>query len=109
MRVGISRREIYSCISHTEGCPKAPTDAYTARYGNTTDGIDATNLYQTEGNLAPVYPQPMYLIKFSCNTGYNQIYNDKGSAIVRCNEGGYDRIPIFCTCRSSYMSCFVFT
>ena len=81
----------------SEGCPKAPTDAYTATYGNQSD--EATNLYQTEASLAPVYPQPMQLITFACNTGYAKIYNDRGYTYVRCNEGGYDRIPIFCTCK----------
>ena len=38
----------------------------------------------------------MELIRFSCNAGYTEMYQDKGSPWVRCNEGGYDRIPIHC-------------
>ncbi|KAL5257730.1 hypothetical protein ACHWQZ_G012598 [Mnemiopsis leidyi] len=82
------------------GCPKAPTDSYTAVYGNISD--PRAYLLQAEADRAPVYPQPMELIRFKCNAGYTELYQDKGSPWVRCNEGGYDRIPIHCVAGCDY-------
>ena len=81
-------------IHYPGGCPKAPTNSYTAVYGNVSD--PRAYLLQAEADKAPVYPQPMELIRFSCNAGYTEMYQDRGSPWVRCNEGGYDRIPIHC-------------